>query len=464
MVLTGCSGPCENYPGPDLDPHLLSANGLIYFNSPASHSLYAINMNTGSIRWTYQASGWTFLDNGVIYIDDNNYTIKALDARDGTLLWQKDGRDGSFVSTLFATTDRLAYIATDNGILEAVNGRDGSVLWQHLLKVDPSSSQTDDPSTLQVINGVVYLSTVNSSVFALRERDGALLWQFNTTQGDSLNFLKSTAFGDGMIFISADQTYALRMSDGKLLWRSAQKSSLHLVNGMESSLEANGMLYLGDSRSGVYDSFYALRASDGTQLWEDTLPVRNFSLVALRGILYIFSGFDFDSVSGPGPLEALRETDGTALWSRSLQQAGVLVTNNAIYAGTGGNTDTPCAPFSSAQMEKLQLSDASPIWHRKLDPAPDPFLLTKRVLAILGGLLSVLGLLVFFRFAQRAAKGPVAPISPGGNCSGHSRCFRASYQTHWMVALVHSRHRSPCGCCCDGSTVDTLSKLPASAL
>jgi outer membrane protein assembly factor BamB len=448
MVLTGCSGPCENYPGPDVDPHLLSANGLIYFNSPASHSLYAINMNTGSIRWTYQASGWTFLDNGVIYIDDNNYTIKALDARDGTLLWQKDGRDGSFVSTLFATTDRLAYIATDNGILEAVNGRDGSVLWHLLLKVDPSSSQTDDPSTLQVINGVVYLSTVNSSVFALRERDGALLWQFNTTQGDSLNFLKSTAFGDGMIFISADQTYALRMSDGKLLWRSAQKSSLHLVNGMESSLEANGMLYLGDSRSGVYDSFYALRASDGkqvwhksfaptspreraenynmqlidkvlymfpstveygssdhlfalrasdgTQLWEDTLPVRNFSLVALRGILYIFSGFDFDSVSGPGPLEALRETDGTALWSRSLQQAGVLVTNNAIYAGTGGNTDTPCAPFSSAQMEKLQLSDASPIWHRKLDPAPDPFLLTKRVLAILGGLLSVLGLLVFF--------------------------------------------------------------------
>ncbi len=437
MVLTGCSGPCEAYPDPDLDPHLLSANGLIYFDSPSSHSLYAINMSNGSIRWTYQASGSTFLDNDVIYIDDNNYTIKALDARDGTLLWQKDGRDGSFVSTLFATTGRLAYIATDNGILEAVNGRDGSVLWQHLLKDDPSSSQTDDPSTLQVINGVVYLSTVNSSVFALRERDGALLWQFNTTQGDSLNFLKSTAFGDGMIFISADQTYALRMSDGKLLWRSAQKGTL---------LEADGMLYLGDSRSGVYASFYAvrasdgkqvwhksfaptspreragnytmqliddvlyifpssveygssdhlfaLRASDGTQLWEDTLPVRKVSLVALRGILYIFSGFD--SLSGPGLLEALRETDGTSLWSRSLQQAGVLVTNNAIYAGTGGNTDTQCAPFSSAQMEKLQLSDASPIWHRKLDPAPDPFLLTKRVLAILGSLLSVLGLLVFF--------------------------------------------------------------------
>src|SRR5260370_33867164 len=296
--------------------------------------------------------------------------------------------------------------------MEAVNGRDGSVLWQHLLKDDPSSSQTDDPSTLQVIKGVVYLSTVNSSIFALRERDGALLWQFNTTQGDRLNFLKSTAFGDGMIFLSADQHYALRMSDGILLWRSAQKSSLNLVNGMESSLEANGMLYLGDSRSGVYDSFYALRASDGkqvwhksfaptspreraenytmqlldkvlymfpssveygssdhlfalrasdgTQLWEDTLPVRNFSLVALRGILYIFSGFDFGSVSAPGTLEALRETDGTALWSRSLQQAGGLVPTHATYPGPGGDTQTPCLPLSSPPGEELEFAEALP--------------------------------------------------------------------------------------------------------
>src|SRR5260370_2055555 len=117
---------------------------------------------------------------------------------------------------------------------------------------------------------------------------------------------------------------------------------------------------------GSSDHLFALRASDGTQLWEDTLPVRNFSLVALRGILYIFSGFDFGSVSGPGTLEALHETDGTALWSRSLQQAGVLVTTHAIYARNGGNTDTPCAPFSSAQMEKLHFIDASPICHREL--------------------------------------------------------------------------------------------------
>jgi len=190
----------------------------------------------------------------------------------------------------------LLGVVTDNGILQAVNGRDGSVLWQHLLKDDPSSSQTDDPSTLQVINGVVYLSTGNSSVFALRERDGALLWQFNTTQGDSLNFLKSTAFGDGMIFISADQTYALRMSDGKLLWRLAQKGTL---------LEADGMLYLNAFRSfdpanptrsaGVFDSFFALRASDGKQVWHKSFAptsprerAENYNMQLIDKVLYIF--------------------------------------------------------------------------------------------------------------------------------------------------------------------------------
>jgi outer membrane protein assembly factor BamB len=391
MVLTSCSGPCDAYPGPNLDPQFVSANGVVYFDSPASHSLYAINTSNGSIRWTYQTSGNIFLDNSIIYINENSdtiKTIKALDANNGTLLWEKNGRDGNDVYSLFAVTDRIAYLSAYNGMLEAINGRDGSLLWQHLLKDDPTSSMTDDPSTLEVSNGVLYLSTFNSSILALRERDGALLWQFNTTRGSSLNELKSTAMGDGMIFLSADQTYALSMSNGKLLWRSSQKGKL---------LEANGMLYLdalGSLRTD--DSFYALRGSDGTQiwhksfaptnpkeragsdtiqlidnvlyilpssyidsppgslfalrasngkqLWEHPLQTGRFSLVGSQGIVYIFSELS---------LEALRETDGTSLWSRPLQQVGLLVTNDAIYAGTGGNTDTQCAPFSSAQMETI---------------------------------------------------------------------------------------------------------------
>jgi outer membrane protein assembly factor BamB len=120
LGLAGCSGPCDANPGPNLDPNLVSENGLVYFNSPASHSLYAVEMSTGSIRWTYRASGVTLLDHDLLYIDDADYTMKSLDARTGALLWQKDGRNGSAVSTLFAATDHLAYIAGDDGLLGCV--------------------------------------------------------------------------------------------------------------------------------------------------------------------------------------------------------------------------------------------------------------------------------------------------------------------------------------------------------
>jgi outer membrane protein assembly factor BamB len=444
--LAGCSGPCEANPGPSLDPQLLSARGLIYLNSPDSKSLYAINMRNGSIRWASQISGSTMLDDDILYVydlyanDSNSYDIEALNASDGIQLWQRNGRDGMYVSTLVAAQDHIAYVFEDNGMLMAVNGRDGSLIWQHLLKDDPASSMHDGPSTLQIINGVVYVSTVNSSIFAFREQDGALLWQFHTTRGDQLNTLRSTAFGDGMIFLSADQTYTLRLSDGKLLWHSAQVGTL---------AEANNVLYLGAVAGFVSpesvqfsDSFYALRASDGTQIWHTsfmpTSPAESrqeYRMQLLDNVLYIIPvNYGYNAIPGLSALrtsdgkrlwehslqnierlslfasqgivyllswnslEALRETDGSSVWSRSFQQRGLLVGSDALYAGSGGNTTSPCGPYVSAQIERLNLSDASPAWFRTLDPAPtpDPFLSAKILFFVPGAALLCFSLLFFF--------------------------------------------------------------------
>jgi outer membrane protein assembly factor BamB len=463
MGLTACEGQCEAKPGPDLNPHLLSANGLLYFNSPSSSSLYAINMSNGSIRWTNHISGAdTMLDNNILYVyniytgnGNNSYDISAFNASDGTQLWQKNGRDGMYVSTLVAAQAQIAYIFTDNGTLMAVNGRNGSVLWQYLLKDDPASFMHDDPSTLQVIDGVVYVSTVNSSVFAFRERDGALLWQFNTPQDPTPHFLMATALGDGMIFINTDQiTYVLRLSDGKLLWHLALTdltTPSFPADGRTSSLyEANGLLYL---EVGSH-SFYALRARNGTQVWKQSFPPTNssgnaqrYSMQLIDNMLYIFPtpGYAQEgaalhlfalrasdgvqlweqpfqerlrvSLSGSqgvlslfseNGLETLRETDGSLLWSRSFQQKGFLVTNDAIYVGTAGNTFDPCGPLVSAQLEQLRFTDAAPTWQIKPDPvpAPDTSLPAKIVLLILGSLL-VLSSLLAFHYAQTTDKRPV---------------------------------------------------------
>lgn len=470
--LAGCGagGPCEANPGPNLDPGLVSAHGLVYFTSPNSNSLYAISMSDGTIRWASQTAGPTMLDDDILYVssynsDTSSNDIFALNASTGAQLWQRSGRDGSNISELFAAQDHIAYIFTDNGMLTAVNGRNGSTLWQHLLKDAPAAPMNDDPSTLQVIDGVVYLSTVNSSVFAFRERDGALLWQFNTTRGDRLNELLSTALGDGMIFLSADQTYALRLSDGHLLWHSAQKGRL---------IEADGVLYLDapadptspwtyDSVSALqasngeqiwYQSFapprrqllqqddqiqlidttlyvfpstiyagatsvrlFALRASNGEQVWEQTLQnpetlrrSPSFSLLVSQDLIYILR---------TNSLEALRKTDGSSVWSRPFQQRGVVITSAAMYAGTAGNTINPCGPKGSAQLEKLGLNDGLPIWDKTLDPAPTPpapSLNPLFSLAVIPGLLACLfaclALLIVVIRKRQKRKTPISVETP----------------------------------------------------
>src|SRR5258708_11708922 len=120
--LTACSDE-QCMAQPVKNPGLLSANGLIYLNSPSSNSLYALNVNNGSTRWTYQASGDTLLDQDILYINNYSpaYTVTALNASDGTKVWQTDTREGMHVVKLVAAIDHIAYIAKANPMLEAAN-------------------------------------------------------------------------------------------------------------------------------------------------------------------------------------------------------------------------------------------------------------------------------------------------------------------------------------------------------
>jgi outer membrane protein assembly factor BamB len=459
LTLTGC-GQCGDVGLPNYDPHFLSANGLMYLNSPESHSLYAIDMKSGSIQWTYQVSGTTLLlDSDVLSIQDDTYKITALDAATGNQLWQKDGRDANgHVTSLEVAADHLVYLSEEDGTLEALNGRTGALLWQHRL--------SETPSAVLARNGVAYMSTENySDVYAFRERDGALLWHFYGGQGQNI----PTVFGDGMIFLSAGETYALRMSDGALLWNAPQTGGL---------LEANDVLYVNTAapmnalsqtsaaassadvfafgasdgkqlwhqsfvpnstkfRPEIYDMqlsdnqlylfpisaqyptvseatppafLYAFGANDGKPLWKATLPARKFSLVALQGVLYLFSGAD--SLFDTGVLEAVSETDGAVRWSQSVQEAGWIIGSDAIYLGTTGNTDDPCELKSSVQLEKRQMSAGTLLWHRQLDPAPDSLRLVEVLLAILGGLLVVLGLALYFLSFRKRAE-PALRALPG---------------------------------------------------
>jgi len=205
-----------------------------------------------------------------------------------------------------------------------------------------------------------------------------------------------------------DRFSALQVSDGKLMWsKSFAPTNLNERAADYHMQLINKVLYIlpDQFQNGSSEHFFALRGNDGTLLWEHPLQTRSVSLVGVQGMVYLFS---------QGSLEAIREADGSSVWSSSPSQDGFFITNDAIYMGTAGNTTWKCAPFSSAEIEKRRLNDASLVWHEKLDPAPDPSLPVQRVLFILGGLLSVLALLIFFASRKRQTKNrPPSPLQEG---------------------------------------------------
>jgi outer membrane protein assembly factor BamB len=218
----------------------------------------------------------------------------------------------------------------------------------------------------------------------------------------------------------SDEVSAFQASDGKPIWhQSFGPTSLSNFVGAYGMQLDGQQVYL-VPLSNQYPAYghvasvpmFAFRASDGTLLWQDPLPARKFSLVALRGILYLFAGTNrfFDD----GVLKAVRETDGALLWSQSVQEAGMIMGSDALYPGTAGNTDYPCARKGGVQLEKRQISTGTLIWHQQLDPAPDPALPLRSLLGISGSLLALLGLLLYVLSMRSQPQSQSLSPLPGG--------------------------------------------------
>ena len=212
--------------------------------------------------------------------------------------------------------------------------------------------------SLTVVDGVVDVGidvgTKNSGVYALRTSDGSLLWHYNTA-GPVAGPDSPPVVVDGIVYVSANveqglgystgYIYALRASDGKLLWRYTAGSFVY--NGyVYRPTVANGVVYIA-SQAG---SLTALRATDGKLLWRYNAKGQVVDSLVVNGIVYVLDTIDL----GPDYLEALRASDGKLLW-RSLSAAyPPLVVNGVVYL------------TSQDGLSALQASDGSLLWRYAL--------------------------------------------------------------------------------------------------
>jgi outer membrane protein assembly factor BamB len=215
----------------------------------------------------------------------------------------------------------LAFAASGemSGDVWALNAADGAVLW---------SQHMDGYGDMSAADGLFFLEATLPTrhlhfVRALRPSDGATLWQFDAPPDSGVS-LAEVAGGAVYVYVSTshedvelDQTqlYALRETDGAVLWQAPPKSSDYEPSNV---FRIGDIVYVTATRNGTKDALEALRAADGAVLWRGPVFISGDPLV-VGDILYVTAQ---PTGREPNELYALRATSGEVLWHRVVPGAG----------------------------------------------------------------------------------------------------------------------------------------------
>ena len=255
-----------------------------------------------------------------------------------------------------------------NGDVQARRGVTGQNVWSY----STGQHGLGDPN-LPAYNGLIVQSQVvyvmaKNHVYALNENTGKALWQKNLpVQPMNITPYESHMYIDvGIVYVSIEGdpqsiAYALRASDGTLLWQVASTD----VNPPLVTAN-NGIAYVAIQNAAMTQTVLeARRGSDGHVLWSYLSPgMISFGTVA-NHVLYIYA---FPGAVPPGDskldkrLLAFKTNNGDVIWSRDVHY-GNYTTNIAYAQGTLVVDDGPQLCVHSASNGALLWCTQDPANH-----------------------------------------------------------------------------------------------------
>lgn len=291
-------------PKPHLPPaqiqNVTVQNGVAYITS-SDGTLRALNVKNGSLLWQRNSANFSpIFVNDVMYVEyykQNNIIVQSLRVKDGAVLWTFKG---PLDSNLLMIMNGIAYslspipIPTQSGrILTVLDGRNGAELWHYTLNISPSSTVY-----IQGMQNKVYITTFanalvqDTSLSVLDSRTGSFLWH---TQATSILPIQNNEVG----IITNDGTLkVLRADNGHEIWQYTSSNS----SGWSPTVGAKSF-YVQTFKG----SLQALSIDTGTLEWayNDPWGIANI-FPEVNGVLYLETGDGF--------IVALRISDGTRLW------------------------------------------------------------------------------------------------------------------------------------------------------
>ncbi len=284
--------------------------------------MYALHATDGRMLWQYQgdpssvSEPFVYLVDGILYIcSQSEKHLVALQADNGALLWR---RDTPFAQVFLDAIAGVTYIGSGDGSVSAFRSRDGSTLW----RAASSTTQLAMSFSFAASQNIAYLITQNGTLDARRAHDGVLLWRFSLGYPIWGQLLLS----DHILYVGAyDGTIYALHDDGRLLWHYSTKQPLSLLSASASQL------FVQDNSTG--DTIYALRVTDGALLWSRQMGQATYFQVGA----FLVVGLVMYVTTVDGTVNALRESDGHLLWFRRISRLPQL-SNGVLYvaAAEGG--------------------------------------------------------------------------------------------------------------------------------
>ena len=233
------------------------AEPLLY-NNVVYSGTYALRPMDGAVYW-HTSLGVAFqrLVNGVVYASSEDM-VYALDARNGSLLWQYEIPDRAPFSGRLVVDNNRVYAGTldsvneNDGALYALDAGTGTLLWRF------TQGAYYDIHTLR---GLVFVIARDRAIYALDGANGAIRWTFKLAS----YIYASSVDGQNTLYVSGDGVYALQANTGREVWHKSFNAGQS--DDFTPVTAANGVIYVGETDGSGNSVIYALNASTGAEYW-----------------------------------------------------------------------------------------------------------------------------------------------------------------------------------------------------
>lgn len=177
---------------------LIAANGLIYVST--SRGLYALDANSGAVAWRYDTElplgNSPTVDGDVLYVGGYDHKLHALNALNGTPLWEFSGADAGY-DTNPLVVDGKIFVGNRDGKMYAIGAhgtpQQGQLVWQY---------DTGAPIHLSAAykDGTIFFAANDNYAYALNANDGHLVWKSAKMPGAQFQSYWPVIFQDKVIF------------------------------------------------------------------------------------------------------------------------------------------------------------------------------------------------------------------------------------------------------------------------